>query len=286
MSETTYLKELVVVEDGIAYKFKGVSLSNSNASTILDDLISEYAEKYNNLNTQVTALENQLELGQVKFVTDMTTLNTEQLVNTLYVNDEVVGIVDDGSGIIPQVYLRDGSSVSLKEVERKEEDADDGAEYLGYVNIPNYIEGKFTFEGRDSTSVAISNKRTFGFDINGNETSSPKGTCTISGVRAFYYDINKDDPNTVIAVGFYTDNAPPFSSWIGSKLKFTNITKNTFVTTTGILEEDSEKTLRYWATSENSKYNDEAVLNNWLNIMNENWEDSTESFSFKIEKVS
>lgn len=134
MSETTYLKELVVVEDGIAYKFKGVSLSNSNASTILDNLISDYTEQYNNLNTQVTALENQLELGQVKFVTNMTTLNTEQLVNTLYVNDEVVGIVDDGSGIIPQVYLKDGSSVSLKEVERKEEDADDGNEYLGYVN--------------------------------------------------------------------------------------------------------------------------------------------------------
>ena len=65
----------------------------------------------------------------------MTTLNTEQLVNTLYVNNEVVGIVDDGSGIISQVYLADGSSVSLKEVERKEEDADDGNEYLGYVNI-------------------------------------------------------------------------------------------------------------------------------------------------------
>lgn len=136
MSETTYLKELVVVEDGIAYKFKGVSLSNSNASTILDNLISDYTEQYNNLNTQVTTLENQLELGQVKFVTNMTTLNTEQLVNTLYVNDEVVGIVDDGSGIIPQVYLADGSSVSLKEVERKEEDADDGNEYLGYVNTP------------------------------------------------------------------------------------------------------------------------------------------------------
>ena len=135
MSETTYLKELVVVEDGIAYKFKGVSLSNSNASTILDNLISEYTEQYNNLNAQVTALENQLELGQVKFVTDMTTLNTEQLINTLYVNNEVVGIVDDGSGIIPQVYLADGSSVSLKEVDRKEEDADDGNEYLGYVNV-------------------------------------------------------------------------------------------------------------------------------------------------------
>ena len=139
MSETTYLKELVVVEDGIAYKFKGVSLSNSNASTILDNLISEYTEQYNNLNAQVTALENQLELGQVKFVTDMTTLNTEPLVNTLYVNNEVVGIVDDGSGIIPQVYLSDGSSVSLKEVERKEEDPDDGNEYLGYVNKQGYI---------------------------------------------------------------------------------------------------------------------------------------------------
>ena len=136
MSETTYLKELVVVEDGIAYKFKGVSLSNSNASTILDNLISDYTEKYNNLNAQVTALENQLELGQVKFVTDMTALNTEPLINTLYVNNEVVGIVDDGSGIIPQVYLSDGSSVSLKEVERKEEDPDDGNEYLGYVNTP------------------------------------------------------------------------------------------------------------------------------------------------------
>ena len=136
MSETTYLKELVVVEDGIAYKFKGISLSNSNASTILDNLISEYTEQYNNLNAQVTALENQLELGQVKFVTDMTTLNTDPLINTLYVNNEVVGIVDDGSGIIPQVYLSDGSSVSLKEVERKEEEPDDGNEYLGYVNTP------------------------------------------------------------------------------------------------------------------------------------------------------
>lgn len=139
MSETTYLKELVVVEDGIAYKFKGVSLSNSNASTILDNLISDYTEQYNNLNAQVTALENQLELGQVKFVTDMTTLNTEQLVNTLYVNNEVVGIVDDGSGIIPQVYLKDSSSVSLKEVERKEEDPDDGNEYIGYVNEFEFI---------------------------------------------------------------------------------------------------------------------------------------------------
>ena len=152
MSETTYLKELVVVEDGIAYKFKGVSLSNSNASAILDNLISDYTEQYNNLNTQVTALENQLELGQVKFVTDMTTLNTEPLVNTLYVNDEVVGIVDDGSGIIPQVYLKDGSSISLKEVERKEEDPDDGNEYIGYVNKAEFsVVGIPIFEmGEDS----------------------------------------------------------------------------------------------------------------------------------------
>lgn len=134
MNEMQPIKHLVVVKNGISYKFKGVSLQDSNASTILDNLINQYQTKYDELNTKITNLENQLELGQVKFVTDMTTLNTEQLVNTLYVNNEVVGIVDDGSGIIPQVYLKDGSSVSLKEVERKEEDADDGNEYLGYVN--------------------------------------------------------------------------------------------------------------------------------------------------------
>lgn len=135
MNEMQPIKHLVVVKNGISYKFKGVSLQDSNASTILDNLINQYQTKYDELNTKITNLENQLELGQVKFVTDMTILNTEQLVNTLYVNNEVVGIVDDGSGIIPQVYLSDGSSVSLKEVDRKEEDADDGNEYLGYVNV-------------------------------------------------------------------------------------------------------------------------------------------------------
>lgn len=154
MSETTYLKDLVVVEDGIAYKFKGVSLSESNASTILDNLISEYTTKYNDLNTQVTALENQIELGQVKFVTDMTELNTNPIVNTLYVNDEVVGIVDDGSGIIPEVYLKDGTSVKLQEVDRKEEDPDDGNEYLGYVNKLEYLLLNVTIAEGDLKRVA------------------------------------------------------------------------------------------------------------------------------------
>lgn len=135
MSEMQPVKQLIVVKNGISYKFKGVSLQDSNASTILDNLINQYQTKYDELNTKITNLENQLSLGQVKFVTDMTTLNTEQLINTLYVNDEVICIVDDGSGIIPQVYLKDGSSITLTEVERLEQDADDGNEYLGYVNV-------------------------------------------------------------------------------------------------------------------------------------------------------
>lgn len=199
MSETTYLKELVVVEDGIAYKFKGVSLSDSNASTILDDLISEYTEKYNNLNTQVTALENQLELGQVKFVTDMTTLNTEQLVNTLYVNDEVVGIVDDGSGIIPQVYLKDGSSVSLKEVERKEEDADDGAEYLGYVNKQEYAI-------IDIPIIELQGIET-GSQVLGNEDDSSLGDLSYIHQYNNYFDLGiKNNTNLLSILGISISN--------------------------------------------------------------------------------
>lgn len=213
MSETTYLKELVVVEDGIAYKFKGVSLSNSNASTILNNLISEYTEKYNNLNTQVTALENQLELGQVKFVTDMTTLNTEQLVNTLYVNDEVVGIVDDGSGIIPQVYLKDGSSVSLKEVERKEEDADDGNEYLGYVNKATIKYLSLTV-GKH-THILHSNLFCYGFEndvINGDEPIS-FGEISVENAISCLHSTNG---TTLDGRPFKITSFGPGLAWIGN----------------------------------------------------------------------
>lgn len=277
MSETTYLKELVVVEDGIAYKFKGVSLSDSNASTILDDLISEYTEKYNNLNTQVTALENQLELGQVKFVTNMTTLNTEQLVNTLYVNDEVVGIIDDGSGIIPQVYLKDGSLVSLKEVERKEEDADDGAEYLGYVNVPNYVEGNFEFsitqEPGSSTYMFI------GYDDN-HGLGVDIGNTTISGLKTLGYEADAAAPGTATRVYFYTDDVAPWNTWVGSKLKFTNVDRGTSMITTGTLSLGDGGGQCIYTTT------DATDLANIVTILNDNWNPNQKEFTLKIEKVS
>ena len=277
MSETTYLKELVVVEDGIAYKFKGVSLSESNASTILDNLISEYTEQYNNLNTQVTALENQLELGQVKFVTNMTTLNTEQLINTLYVNDEVVGIVDDGSGIIPQVYLSDGSSVSLKEVERKEEDPDDGNEYIGYVNIPDYVEGNFEFSNgfpsEESATLFV------GYDTN-HGVGITCGNSTISGFRTLGYLCDVASPGNPIHLFFYTDDVAPYNTWVGSKLKFTNTKRNVSMTTTGTLSlGDGGGQCLYTST-------DPTDLANIITILNDNWTPDQKEFTLKIEKVA
>ena len=65
------------------------------------------------------------------------TLSDENCANwKVTINNEVKAIVDDGSGIIPKAYISDGSEVTLKEVERKEEDPDDGNEYIGYVNTP------------------------------------------------------------------------------------------------------------------------------------------------------
>lgn len=45
MNEMQPIKHLVVVKNGISYKFKGVSLQDSNASTILDIWLKIYLTK-------------------------------------------------------------------------------------------------------------------------------------------------------------------------------------------------------------------------------------------------
>ena len=234
------ITRIVVKKDGIAYKFKGVSLSNSNASTILDNLISDYTEQYNNLNAQITALENQLELGQVKFVTDMTTLNTEPLVNTLYVNNEVVGIVDDGSGIIPQVYLADGSSVSLKEVERKEEDPDDGNEYIGYVN-------KVEFSVVGIPILEVQGADT-GAQVIGNELAVTDSTNDISYIYQ-YVDSHIDigiKLTSSLASSILNINSTNFSS---SALKITRLDTGSHIIVNATNYNDTEY---MWENSEES----------------------------------
>lgn len=128
------ITKVVVVDKGEAYETKGVSLGESEVLTTLTSLVQEYQNTYDELNQKVTALETKYNQGRVKIVESMMELKNNPEENLLYINDEVKAIVDDGSGIIPKAYISDGSEVTLKEVERKEEDPDDGNEYIGYVN--------------------------------------------------------------------------------------------------------------------------------------------------------
>lgn len=137
MSETSNTKlitKVVVVDKGEAYETKGIPLSETNALTTLTSLVQEYQNTYDELNQKITALKTKYNQGKVKIVESMMELKNNPEENMLYINDEVKAIVDDGSGIIPKAYISDGSEVTLKEVERKEEDPDDGNEYIGYVN--------------------------------------------------------------------------------------------------------------------------------------------------------
>lgn len=132
--KTKLITKVVVVDKGEAYETKGIPLSETNILTTLTSLVQEYQNTYNELNQKVTALETKYNQGKVKIVESMMELKNNPEENMLYINDEVKAIVDDGSGIIPKAYISDGSEVTLKEIERKEEDPDDGNEYLGYVN--------------------------------------------------------------------------------------------------------------------------------------------------------
>lgn len=128
------ITKVVVVDKGEAYETKGVSLGESEVLTTLTSLVQEYQTTYDELNQKVTALETKYNQGRVKIVESMMELKNNPEENLLYINDEVKAIVDDGSGIIPKAYISGGSEVTLKEIERKEEDPDDGNEYIGYVN--------------------------------------------------------------------------------------------------------------------------------------------------------
>lgn len=128
------ITKVVVVDKGEAYETKGVSLGESEVLTTLTSLVQKYQNTYDELNQKVTALETKYNQGRVKIVESMMELKNNPEENLLYINDEVKAIVDNGSGIIPKAYISDGSEVTLKEVERKEEDPDDGNEYIGYVN--------------------------------------------------------------------------------------------------------------------------------------------------------
>ena len=132
--KTKLITKVVVVDKGEAYETKVVSLGESEVLTTLTSLVQEYQNTYDELNQKVTALETKYNQGRVKIVESMMELKNNPEENLLYINDEVKAIVDDGSGIIPKAYISDGSEVTLKEVERKEEDPDDGNEYIGYVN--------------------------------------------------------------------------------------------------------------------------------------------------------
>lgn len=142
MSETSNTKlitKIVVVDKGEAYETKGVSLGESEVLTTLTSLVQEYQNTYDELNQKVTALETKYNQGRVKIVDSMMELKNNPEENMLYINDEVKAIVDDGSGIIPKAYISDGSEITLKEIERKEEDPDDGNEYIGYVHKLEYL---------------------------------------------------------------------------------------------------------------------------------------------------
>lgn len=138
-SNTKLITKVVVVDKGEAYETKGVSLGESEVLTTLTSLVQEYQNTYDELNQKVTALETKYNQGKVKIVESMMELKNNPEENMLYINDEVKAIVDDGSGIIPKAYISDGSEVTLKEIERKEEDPNDGNEYIGYVKELEYL---------------------------------------------------------------------------------------------------------------------------------------------------
>lgn len=150
------ITKVVVVDKGQAYETKGVSLGESEVLTTLTSLVQEYQNTYDELNQKVTALETKYNQGKVKIVESMMELKNNPEENMLYINDEVKAIVDDGSGIIPKAYISDGSEVTLKEVERKEEDPNDGNEYIGYVNKAEFFTFNIIPQQIDTNTIGYS----------------------------------------------------------------------------------------------------------------------------------
>ena len=271
------ITKVVVVDKGEAYETKGVSLGESEVLTTLTSLVQEYQNTYNELNQKVTALETKYNQGRVKIVESMMELKNNPEENLLYINDEVKAIVDDGSGIIPKAYISDGSEVTLKEVERKEEDPDDGNEYIGYVNKKDWVEGNFTFESNKSIS-GVDNQLYCGYDdMHGLGLSM--GSTTIPGFKTLAYSYDPASPEVPINTFIYFLEQEPYSSWVNKRLKITNLNRNSSITTNATLTRGDGGGQVYIASSNNTD------IPSITDVINANWTPDQTTFNIKIEAV-
>ena len=275
--KTKLITKVVVVDKGEAYETKGVSLGESEVLTTLTSLVQEYQNTYDELNQKVTALETKYNQGRVKIVESMMELKNNPEENLLYINDEVKAIVDDGSGIIPKAYISNGNEVTLKEVERKEEDPDDGNEYIGYVNKKEWVEGSFTFEVNKTIS-GIDNQVYCGYDTN-HGLGITMGSTSIPGFKTLAFGADSSQPNTPIAIYIYFAEEEPYSSWGGKKLKITNLNKGTSMTTTTTVYPGDGGGQMICLPQDAADYS--AILT----IMNPTWSEEDRTFNIKIEAV-
>ena len=165
----------------------------------------------------------------------------------------------------------------LKEVERKEEDPDDGNEYIGYVNKKDWVEGNFTFES-DQGIEGVTHQRYCGYDDTWGLGLS-MGSTTIPGFKTLAYSYDSASPGVPISSYIYFSDQEPYSSWVNKHLKITNLKRNSSIITNATLTRGDGGGQLYIYSANNTD------IPSITDVINDTWAPDQTTFTIKIEAV-